>query len=133
MAQFGGALAELNLEILCANSSQAKGRVERAFAVSRMPCRPAPVLQSPIRCPVRLSSVRITLSRKEEAASISFCISVRSRRFGTYREFCGENRHAAWFVAGSHDQPSRDAVPGQAASLTQGSHDRTIVRCHPLY
>ncbi len=30
MTQFGRALAELNIEVLCANSSQAKGRVERA-------------------------------------------------------------------------------------------------------
>jgi hypothetical protein len=30
MTQFGRALAELNIEILCANSSQAKGGVERA-------------------------------------------------------------------------------------------------------
>lgn len=30
MTQFGRALHELNIEILCANSSQAKGRVERA-------------------------------------------------------------------------------------------------------
>jgi len=30
MTQFGRALNELNIEILCANSSQAKGRVERA-------------------------------------------------------------------------------------------------------
>lgn len=30
MTQFGRALAELTIEILCANSSQAKGRVERA-------------------------------------------------------------------------------------------------------
>ncbi len=30
MTQFGSALNELNIEILCANSSQAKGRVERA-------------------------------------------------------------------------------------------------------
>ena len=30
MTQFGRALSELNVEILCANSSQAKGRVERA-------------------------------------------------------------------------------------------------------
>ncbi len=29
MTQFGRALAELNIEVLCANSSQAKGRVER--------------------------------------------------------------------------------------------------------
>ena len=29
--QFGRALTELNIDILCANSSQAKGRVERAF------------------------------------------------------------------------------------------------------
>jgi hypothetical protein len=29
--QFGRALAELNIDILCANSPQAKGRVERAF------------------------------------------------------------------------------------------------------
>lgn len=29
MTQFGRALAELNIEILCANSSQAEGRVER--------------------------------------------------------------------------------------------------------
>jgi hypothetical protein len=32
MTQFGRALAELNIEIICANSSQAKGRVERAHA-----------------------------------------------------------------------------------------------------
>lgn len=30
MTQFGRALAELNIDIICANSSQAKGRVERA-------------------------------------------------------------------------------------------------------
>ena len=30
MTQFGRALSELNIEILCAKSSQAKGRVERA-------------------------------------------------------------------------------------------------------
>src|SRR5450432_1821173 len=30
MTQFGRALSELNIEILCANTSQAKGRVERA-------------------------------------------------------------------------------------------------------
>ena len=30
MTQFGPALSELNIEILCANASQAKGRVERA-------------------------------------------------------------------------------------------------------
>ncbi len=30
MTQFGRALAELNIEIICANSSQAKDRVERA-------------------------------------------------------------------------------------------------------
>jgi len=30
MTQFGRALAELNIEILCASSSEAKGRVERA-------------------------------------------------------------------------------------------------------
>ena len=30
MTQFGRALAELNIEIICANSSQAKGRAERA-------------------------------------------------------------------------------------------------------
>lgn len=30
MTQFGRALSEMNIEILCANSSQAKGRVERA-------------------------------------------------------------------------------------------------------
>src|SRR4051794_41784044 len=32
MTQFGRALADLNIEILCANSSQAKGRGERAHA-----------------------------------------------------------------------------------------------------
>ena len=30
MTQFGRALAELNIEILCANSSEANGRVKRA-------------------------------------------------------------------------------------------------------
>jgi hypothetical protein len=32
MTQFGRALSQLNIEILCANTSQAKGRVERAHA-----------------------------------------------------------------------------------------------------
>jgi hypothetical protein len=31
ITQFGRALAELNIDIICANSPQAKGRVERAF------------------------------------------------------------------------------------------------------
>ena len=30
MTQFGRAMHELNIDIICANSSQAKGRVERA-------------------------------------------------------------------------------------------------------
>ena len=30
ITQFGRALSELNIDIICANSSQAKGRVERA-------------------------------------------------------------------------------------------------------
>ena len=30
ITQFGRALSELNIDILCANSPQAKGRVERA-------------------------------------------------------------------------------------------------------
>jgi hypothetical protein len=34
MTQFGRALSELNIEILCANTSQAKGRVERAHQPS---------------------------------------------------------------------------------------------------
>jgi hypothetical protein len=32
VTQFGRALSELNIDIICANSPQAKGRVERAFA-----------------------------------------------------------------------------------------------------
>ena len=32
LTQFGRALSELNIDILCANTPQAKGRVERAFA-----------------------------------------------------------------------------------------------------
>jgi hypothetical protein len=31
MTQFGRALHELNIDILCANSAPAKGRVERSF------------------------------------------------------------------------------------------------------
>ena len=31
MTQFGRALHTLNIDIICANSSQAKGRVERAM------------------------------------------------------------------------------------------------------
>ena len=31
VTQFGRALSELNIDIICANSPQAKGRVERAF------------------------------------------------------------------------------------------------------
>jgi hypothetical protein len=31
MTQFGRALDELNIDIICANTPQAKGRVERAF------------------------------------------------------------------------------------------------------
>jgi hypothetical protein len=37
MTQFGRALADLNIDILCANSSQAKGRVERAHATLQEP------------------------------------------------------------------------------------------------
>jgi hypothetical protein len=33
--QFGRALTKLSLDILCANSPQAKGRVERASALCR--------------------------------------------------------------------------------------------------
>ena len=39
MTQFGRALAELNIEILCANSSQAKGRVETSEPHTAGPSR----------------------------------------------------------------------------------------------
>jgi phosphate uptake regulator len=32
ITQFGRALMDLNIDIICANSPQAKGRIERAFA-----------------------------------------------------------------------------------------------------
>ena len=32
ITQFGRALSELNIDIICANTPQAKGRVERAFS-----------------------------------------------------------------------------------------------------
>ena len=44
VTQFGRALSALNIDIICANSPQAKGRIERAFgsdAVSRRSCPPA--------------------------------------------------------------------------------------------
>jgi hypothetical protein len=34
MTQFGRALHELNIDVICANSPQAKGRVERAFGTA---------------------------------------------------------------------------------------------------
>jgi len=37
MTQFGRALDALNIEIICANSSQAKGRVERAHKTPACP------------------------------------------------------------------------------------------------
>lgn len=40
MTQFGRALSELNIEILCANTSQAKGRVERPVAARSERSRP---------------------------------------------------------------------------------------------
>ena len=54
MTQFGRALAELNIEIICANSSQAKGRVER---VSR-------TLQDRLVKELRLAKVRTRTSRR---------------------------------------------------------------------
>jgi hypothetical protein len=35
ITQFGRALMELNIDIICANSPQAKGRIERAFGTSQ--------------------------------------------------------------------------------------------------
>jgi hypothetical protein len=35
VTQFGRALLTLNIDIICANSPQAKGRVERAFSMRR--------------------------------------------------------------------------------------------------
>ena len=40
MTQFSRALTELNIKIICADSSQAKGRVERAKrGLTQFPCR----------------------------------------------------------------------------------------------
>jgi hypothetical protein len=39
ITQFGRALSELNIDIICANSPQAKGRVERAFGYAAGVCR----------------------------------------------------------------------------------------------
>ena len=60
MTQFGRALAELNIEILWANSSQAKGRVERRIAHcrtvwSRSCAWPASVTWTPGTCFCRSS------------------------------------------------------------------------------
>ena len=37
ITQFGRALSQLNIEIICANSPQARGRVERAFGTLQRP------------------------------------------------------------------------------------------------
>ena len=61
MTQFGRALAELNIEILCAHSSQAKGLVERGRIArcrtvwSRSCAWPASVTWTPATCSFRSS------------------------------------------------------------------------------
>ena len=60
MTQFGRALAELNIEIICANSSQAKGRVERAHATLGRQASKffQNLLERPIVVPDQFSPVR---------------------------------------------------------------------------
>ena len=67
MTQFGRALAELNIEILCANSSQAKGRAERANRT----------LQDRLVKELRLADISCVeaslCSRSERSATASAC------------------------------------------------------------
>ena len=73
MTQFGRALAELNIEILCANSSQAKGRVERANRT----------LQDRLVKELRIAGVvDDILPVKDVCVTFTRSIRLGSRRFG---------------------------------------------------
>jgi transposase len=68
MTQFGRALSELNIEILCANTSQAKGRVERAHHT----------LQDRLVKELRLAGISTIVQRRELAPKLP--ASSRGRR-----------------------------------------------------
>jgi hypothetical protein len=66
MTQFGRALLALNIDIICANSPQAKGRIERAFGTlqdrrlsrSRSSCPPPTGVSSLLCAPGVISILR---------------------------------------------------------------------------
>jgi len=60
-------------------------------SMPKTPCLPATALQSPMRCPVRPSSVRMALSRYETAVSMSFWTALGSRSLGSVRGILRRN------------------------------------------
>jgi len=86
VTQFGRALLALNIDIICANSPQAKGRIERAFgsdAVSRWSCPPPTGVSSLLCAPGDISTLRRHRIGDAPADSIEFrrrCLFPACRR-----------------------------------------------------
>jgi hypothetical protein len=95
MTQFGRALAELNIEILCANSSQAKGRVERANRtlqdrlVKESCAWPASVTSMPATLSLRASLLASTNASPFRWRSLRTCTGLA---FGKIRCHSGLHR-----------------------------------------
>src|SRR5436305_12135925 len=87
MTQFGRALSELNIEILCANTSQAKGRVERAHHT----------LQDRLVKELRLAGISSV-----EAANAFLAASVQSFN-GSFAKPAASERDLHRPIAGTND------------------------------
>ena len=106
MTQFGRALAELNIEILCANSSQAKGRVQRANRT----------LQDRLVKELRLAGI----SGMESGNAFLPGFVERYKR--TLRRACGEHRQSASSRAPKTAKAQRHPVSSRTALRRCATH-----------
>ena len=106
MTQFGRALAELNIEILCANSSQAKGRVER---VNR-------TLQDRLVKELRMAGISDTRGRQRVPAGLHRALQRPLRRRPRPP---GRSAPAAEHPA---RPPARHPLPARAALCRAAAH-----------
>ena len=121
MTQFGRALAELNIEILCASSSQAKGRVER---VNR-------TLQDRLVKEMRLGRDRRYCSREQLPGELRGTLQRALRRGPCPARRSAPTAERAPRPAARHPmlagaaprQPAADAVLRAAASHAAGERD----------
>ena len=102
MTQFGRALSELNIEILCAITSQAKGRIERALAI-RLRGKMVEIYDFPDgRLEIRWKGRSLPYSAFDKLQRVSHAAIVENKRLGEI---------LAWIKERQDSRPRFNRVP----------------------